>query len=331
MKIKALGFIVTLALLAVPVLSLGQQSAKVYRIGFLGTRPLTAPGTTRLWEAFVEGLRERGYIEGQNLLIERRWTEGQGERAPALAAELLRLQVDLLVAAGTVQVWAAKQATSETPILMVGVIDPVGRGLVASLAHPGGNVTGLADMVRMATEGKRLELLKEAVPTLSRVAVLDHPRETPVPDVFQREREGAARALGLTLQHYRVRDPEEFAGAFAAMTTAQAEALFVVPARFWMDYVERIVELAVQSRLPALYPARSYAEAGGFMSYGYDQPAAFRRLGLYVDKIFKGANPGDLPVEQPTKFELVINLKTAKALGLTIPQSLLNRADEVIQ
>jgi putative ABC transport system substrate-binding protein len=215
------------------------------------------------------------------------------------------------------------------PVVMVGVIDPVGRGLIASLAHPGGNVTGLADDP-MQIEGKRLQLLKEAAPKVSRVAVLDHLSGTPEPR-FGREREAAARALGVTLQAFIVREPKELEGAFAAMTKAGAEALFMAPNTFWWPHRQRIIALAAQSRLPAIYHNRDYVEAGGLMSYAVNNPAIRRRLGFYVDKIFNGANPGDLPVEQPTKFELVINLKTAKALGLTLPQSLLNRADEVIQ
>jgi putative ABC transport system substrate-binding protein len=275
-------------------------------------------------------LRERGYIQGQNLVLECRYTEGRDERAPALAVELVRLKVDLLVADGSNQVRAAKQATSTIPIVMLGVIDPVRRGLVPSLARPGGNVTGLAD-TPMEMEGKRLQLLKEAVPKISRVAVLVHPSGLPGRDLFGGEEEAAAQALHVTLQRYDIRDPTEFTGAFAAMTKARAEALFVESDPFWADHEQRIVELAAQSRLPAVYPGRGFVTTGGLMSYDVNVPDTFRRLGVYVDKIFKGTNPGDLPVEQPTKFELVINLKTAKALGLTIPPSLLIWADEVIE
>jgi putative ABC transport system substrate-binding protein len=278
----------------------------------------------------VEGLRAHGYIPGQNLVIECRYTEGREERAASLAAELVSLKVDLLVANGTTQVRAAKQATSAIPIVMYGVIDPVRRGLVASLAHPGGNVTGPTDTL-MEMEGKRLQLLKEAVPTVSRVAVLSYSTGTHE-GIFEREREAAARALGVTLQSYGVRALEEIAGAFTAMTKARAEALFVDPHPFWGGHEQRrIVELAAQSRLPAVYPVRAFVQAGGLLAYDVDQPAIRRRVGFYVDSILKGAKPGDLPVEQPTKFELVINLKTAKSLGLIIPQSLLSRADEVIQ
>jgi putative ABC transport system substrate-binding protein len=331
-------FIIALALLVAPVSSAGQQPGKVYRIGYLGAGTAPTEQTAHhcpsqpdpYWQALVEGLREHGYLPGQNLLIECRWTEGREERALALAAELVSLKPDLLVAYGTVQVRAAKQATTEIPIVMVGVIDPVRRGLVASLAHPGGNVTGLTDTL-MAMQGKRLEFLKEAVPTLSRVAVLYHVRSGPPEPIFVREIEGAARPLGLTLQYYGVRELTEFAGAFTAMTKTRAEALFVLSATLWDQNCQRLVDLAAQRRLPAVYGDRECVPAGGLMAYDVNLIAIWRRLGVYVDKIFKGAKPGDLPVEQPTKFDLLINLKTAKALGLTIPPTLLIQADEVIQ
>ncbi len=336
---SVLSALLALGLLAVPVLSSGQQPGKVYRIGYL--LPLQAPtdqtpqhcpirGDYR-WQAWLEGLQARGYVPGQNVVIECRWTEGREERAPALAAELVSLKVDLLVALGTVQVRAAKQATTEIPILMVAVIDPVRRGLVASLAHPGGNVTGLTDTVGMQMEGKRLEFLKEAIPKLSHVAVLIHSGSGPPEPLFGREWEVAARALGLTLQNYEVRTPEELAGAFTAMTTARTDGLFVEPNPSWTDHVQRIVDLAAESRLPAVYPFRIFVEAGGLMAYDVNKPAIHRRLGVYVDKIFHGAKPGDLPVEQPTTFELIINLKTANALGLMIPPTLLIQADVVIR
>jgi ABC-type uncharacterized transport system substrate-binding protein len=239
------------------------------------------------------------------------------------------LKPDLLVVVGTTQVRAAKQATNTIPIIMASVMEPVARGLVASLAHPGGNVTGLTDTLA-EMEGKRLEFLKEVVPTISRVAVLWYSGALLAP-VLQREREAAARALGVGLQFYGVQDPTEFAGAFATMTKAGVNALFVVPDLFWQGHEQRIVGLAAQSRLPAIYQSKGFVKAGGLMSYDVDRPAIFRHLGRYVDKIFHGAKPADLPVEQPTKFDLLINLKAAKALRLTIPQSLLMRADEVIQ
>jgi putative ABC transport system substrate-binding protein len=277
----------------------------------------------------VAGLREGGYLLGQNLIIECRWTEGRAERAPAFAAELVGLKLDLIVATNTALVRAAKQATTTIPIVMMGVINPVRRGLVASLARPGGNVTGPTDQP-LEMEGKRLQLLKEAVPKASRVAFLSYVTVEPTSG-FGEEIEAAARALGMTGKFYPVRAPEEFADAFAAMTKARAEALFTVSHPFWWFHRHRIIEFAAQSRLPAIYKDRDFVTAGGLMAYDVNAPNIFRRLGGYVDKIFKGANPGDLPVEQPEKFDLVINLKTAKALGLTIPQALLMRADEVIQ
>ncbi len=329
-----------LALLAAPVPSPGQQPAKVYRIGFLGgpapapndTTPQQCPikGTPN-WQALVESLRERGYTPGQNLLIECRYHQGREERAPALAAELVSLKPDLMVIAFTPNVRAAKQATSTIPIVMVNVIDPVGRGLVPSLARPGGNVTGLALTVGMQMTGKYLQLLKEAVPATSRVAVLFTVPANPAdPGGFRREIEAAASALNATVEFYRAVDPAEFEGVFATMTKARAEALLVVPAPNATIHAQRIVDLATQRRLPVVSD-RPFISAGGLLSYDANQPDLWRRVGVYADKIFKGANPADLPVEQPTKFELIINLKTAKALGLTIPQSLLSRADEVIE
>jgi putative ABC transport system substrate-binding protein len=328
-----LTVILAFALLSAPLPCDGQQPAKVYRIGFLGPGPPTpaSPTRTRSWEAFVEGLRERGYIEGQNLVIERRYTGGQDERAPSLAAELVSLKPDLIVASDTAQVRAVKQATSEIPIVMVGVIEPVRRGLVASLAHPGGNVTGLTYTVGVEIMGKYVQLLKEAVPKVSRVAVLAYSSSGPVRNAFQSEVEAAARALDLTLQFYTVGNSEELEGAFAAMTKARADALLVRPHALFWTHARRIVGLAAQSHLPAMYPGRDHVDAGGLMAYEVDHRDIYRRLAFYVDEILHGANPGDLAVEQPTKFELIINLKTAKALGLTIPRSLLIRADEVIE
>ncbi len=335
--------VLILGVLAAPIPSFGQQPAKVHRIGALFASSPPAPPDTSphqcplqggpYWQVFLEGLREHGYLPGQNLVIECRWTGGQAERAPPLAAELVSLKVDLLVAMGIIQVLAAKQATRTIPIVMLNVVDPVGRGLVASLAHPGGNVTGLTETVGMEIEGKRLQLLKEAAPTISRVAVLQYLYSggPSGPNVFQQEEEAAARALGLTLQFYGVRAPTELRGAFAAM--AKAQALYVPPDLHWSmgGYEQPVVALAAQSRLPAIYEWEGFVQAGGLMAYAVNHLAIRRRVGFYVDKILHGENPGDLPVEQPTKFDLLINLKAAKALGLTIPQSLLMRADEVIQ
>ena len=328
-----LSVILAFGLLAAPLPSDGQEPAKVYRIGYLGSvRPTPAsPGQARNWEALVGGLRERGYVEGQNLVIEHRYTEGRDERAPSLAAELVSLKPDLIIAHGTAQVRAVKQASSEIPIVMFGVIEPVRRGLIASLAHPGGNVTGLTDTAGVEIVGKYLQLLKEAVPKVSRVVVLGYSAPQPDRTIFQGEMEAAARALDVTLQAYAVGVPEEFEGVFAAITKARVDALLVRPHPLFWTHAKRIVDFAAQSRLPAVYPSRDHVVAGGLMAYEANHPDIYRRIGIYVDKILNGANPGDLPVEQPTKFDLIINLKTAKALGLTIPQSLLIRADEVIQ
>jgi len=324
--VVALGF----ALLAAPVPSHGQQPAKVYRIGWLGGVGPTTPEFQRQWGGFAEGFRECGYIEGRDFVIEPRWTGGQVERSPSLAAELVSLKVDIIVAVGNPRAFAAKQATSAIPIVMVYALDPVTAGLVASLAHPGGNVTGVTMDAGLEILGKQLQLLKEAVPTVSRVAVLSYAVSSVNPAIL-REIQAAAKALGVTPQSYEVRDPTELDGAFPAMTKARADALLVMPHAFIYAHARRIAALAAQSRLPAMYAFRETVEAGGLMAYAVDVPDMFRRAATYVDKILKGAKPADLPVERPTKFELVINLTTAKALGLTIPQSLLSRADEVIQ
>ena len=333
-----LGVTLALAVLAAPLPSDGQQPAKVYRIGYFAAGPAPVDQTPQhcpkkgdpQWQAWVKGLRERGYVQGQNLVIECRWTLWRDERSPALAAELASLRVDLLVAVGTAQVRAAKRATSAIPIVMVGVIDPVGRGLVASLAQPGDGVTGLTETAGWGITGKHLQLLKEAVPHVSRVAVLRY-SGAPSDEILRREVEAAARKLDVTLAFYEVRDPEDFEGTFAAMIKARADALLVVPTPFIGIHARRIADLAAKNWLPSMYPFREAAEAGGLMAYGPNQSDIFRRLGIYVDKILNGAKPGDLPVEQPTKFELLVNLTTAEALGLTIPQSLLSQADEVIQ
>ncbi len=336
-RLARLSVVLTLALLAASSCAHGQNPAKIYRIGYLGLSSGGAEADPHQcpirgnpnWQAWVAGLRERGYVPGENVVLECRFTEGLESRAPALVADLVRLQVDLLVAVGDAQAHAARLATSTIPILMVKVIDPVGRGLVASLTQPGGNVTGLMDMP-MEMERKRLELLSELVPKLSRVAVL-YPSGDLDP-LLTRGRQTAARALGMTLLYYRAPVPREFADAFTAMTKARAQALFVVPDPFWQGHELRIVELAAQSGLPAMYQDKNFVNAGGLLSYEVNEPDdGFQRLGGYVDKIFNGAKPGDLPVEQPMKFDLRINLQAAKAIGLTIPPSLLMRADKVIQ
>ena len=316
--------------LAAPLAAEAQPAAKVYRIGSLGNAAPTAPQAIPLWEAFVEGLRERGYVEGQNFVMEYRWTEGRLERSPSLATELVGLKVDLIVAVGTAGARAAKQATGAIPIVMVYVVDPVVAGLVDSLARPGGNLTGVAFGAGLAIVSKHLELLKAAIPKVSRVAVLSDPAH-PLDAGYRREAQAAAGVLGVSLQFYEVRDPNELEGAFTGMTKARAGALLGLTQPFAFVHARRIADLAVKSRLPAVFAFRESVEAGGLMAYAANAPDMFRRAATYVDKILKGAKPGDLPVEQPTKFELVINLKTAKTLGLTIPPSLLLRADQIIE
>jgi len=313
-------------LLAAP-LAEAQAPAKVPRIGFLlGSPP--AVGAPYL-EAFRQGLRELGYVEGQNIAIEYRWAGGKYERLPALAAELVRLKVDVLVTSAPPVPLAAKQATSTIPIVFTSAADPVAAGPVASLARPGGNITGLADM-DLEVVGKHLELLREVAPKVSRVAVLRNP-DNRGHAITLRQTESAARALGVQLRVLEARTPAEIDAAFAAMRSQQAGGVLVLRDAFFFVQRTQIVALAAKHGLPAVYGWRQDAEAGGLMAYGASLPQMWRRAATYVDKILKGAKPADLPVEQPTKFELVINLKTAKTLGLTIPQSLLQRADEVIQ
>ena len=326
---RTVGFIVTLTLsiLVMPLTAEAQPSAKVPRIGILVIGTASTHG--RFIEALRQGLRDLGYVEGQNIVIEYRWGEGKVERLPPLAAELVRLKVDLIVASGTQAIQATKQATDTIPIVMGASSDPVGTGLVASLSRPGGNITGLSVLAPQIS-GKQLELLKEAVPGLSRVAVLwqgGHQGAI----LSMQETEAASRSLGLQLQSLEVRGPNDFDGAFEAATRGGAEALIVLPSAFLNFERRRIVDLVTKSRLPAGFPFREYVEDGGLMSYSASIPGLFRRAATYVDKILKGAKPADLPVEQPMKFELVINLKAAKALGLTIPPTLLFQADEVIQ
>ena len=312
-----------------PVAASAQQAAKIARIGYLATNLAAGP---HLREAFLQGLRDLGYVEGRNVVIEYRDAEGKLERLPALAAELVALKVDVIVAASTLAALAAKQATRTLPIVFAAAGDPVASGLVTSLARPGGNVTGLS-ILAPELVGKCLELLKQAVPGVSRVAVLWQPGalgERTEKDMLK-EAEVAARALGVRLQFVEARGPADFDRAFSDMTRARAGALTVLASVMFFSERRRLVDLAAKNRLPAVYPLREFVDAGGLMSYGPNVADLFRRAATYVDKILKGAKPADLPVEQPTKFELVINLKTAKALGLTIPPSLLARADEVIE
>jgi putative ABC transport system substrate-binding protein len=318
------------ALLAAPLAASAQQPAKIARIGFLAAS--SPPITPHIHEAFLQGLRDLGYVGGRNLVIEYRFAEGKWERLPALAAELIALKVDVIFAGATPLAQAAKQATRTIPIVFIVPDDPVRDGLVTSLARPGANLTGVASIASELV-GKRLEQLKQAVPGVSRVAVLSHPGgfgERTGKDMLKGA-EVAARVLGLRLQFVEVRGPEDFDRAFSEMTGARAGALIVLGSVMFMSERKRLVELASKNRLPAVYVLREFVDAGGLMAYGANQADLNRRAATYVDKILKGAKPADLPVEQPTKFELVINLKTAKALGLTIPQSVLGRADEIIQ
>jgi putative ABC transport system substrate-binding protein len=315
-------------LLAAPLAAEAQQTAKIARIGWLGDRPAAGP---RL-EGFFKGLRDHDYVEGRNLMIEYRYAEGKPERYPALAAELVALKVDVIVSANTLGTLAAKQATKTIPIVFVGAADPVQSGLVTSLARPGGNATGLSALSPELV-GKCLELLAQAVPGVSRVAVLWQPGaqgERTDKDMLKGA-DVATRALGMRLQFVEARGPTEFDRAFSDMTRARADALTVLVSPMFFGERRRLVDLAAKTRLPTVFPWREYVDAGGLMAYGADLADLFRRAATYVDKILKGAKPGDLPIEQPTKYELIINLKTAKALGLTIPQSLLQRADQVIE
>jgi len=315
-------------LLAIPLVAEAQPKAGVPRIGYLGN---SSPSLeSDLVDAFRQGLGEFGYTEGQNITIEYRWAEGKYDRFPDLVADLVRLKVDVIVTAGTPGALAAKQATKTIPIVMAVAGDAVGAGLVASLARPGGNVTGSTTIVQ-ELEGKRLELLREVVPRLSRVAVLWNPAN-PVSPIILKQTQLAAPALRLRLEPIvGVSGVRELEGAFATISRVRPDALILLADRFLLAERTRIVEFAAKRRLPTMYPYREMVKAGGLMSYSPSYPDLFRRAATYVDKILKGAKPGDLPVQQPTKYESVINLKTAKALGLTIPQSLLQRADEVIQ
>ena len=312
-----------------PLAAEAQQAARVARIGYL---TVNFAGGPHLHEAFRQGLRDLGYVESRSVLIEYRDAEGKFERLPALAAELVALGVDVIMAPGAPQASAAKRATTTLPIVFCAAPDPVETGLVTSLARPGGNVTGLS-LLGPELVGKRLELLTQAVSGVSRVAVLWQPGvpgERADKDMVK-EAEAAALALGVQPQFVEARGPADFDRAFLDMTTAGADALIVVGSSTFFIERSRIVDLAAKHRLPAVYPIREYADAGGLLVYGPSLADLYRRAATYVDKILNGTKPTDLPVEQPTKFELVINLKTAKALGLEVPPMLLGRADEVIE
>ena len=304
-----------------------QQPGTVPRIGFLITSSpsVIAPRI----EAFQQGLRELGYVEGKNVVIERRYAEGKLDRLPALAVELVRIQVDVIVTSGPTATRPAKEATSTIPIVMTFDDDPVGSGFVASLTRPGGNITGLSTL-SPEISGKQLELLKEIVPRLGRVAVMGTTTRQGTAQNL-REMEPAATAFGVKLQYLDVADPKDIESVFRAASKGRADAVLVLQSPVFNPQRAQIADLALKNRLPAAYPRREFVEAGGLMSYGVSSSDLDRRAATYVDKILKGAKPADLPVEQPTKFELVINLKTAKQIGLTIPPNVLARADKVIK
>jgi putative ABC transport system substrate-binding protein len=317
-----------LYVLAAPLASLAQQSpGKVHRIGFLGSG--SASAVSKSIEAFRAGLRDLGYVEGRNIAIEYRWAEGKFEQLPELAAELIRLKVDLIAVWGTPAALAVKRATSTLPIVMVNVGDPVDTGLIASLARPGGNITGTSNLGG-AVVTKQLELFAQAVPGIVRIAVLRNP-ENPslIPQV--KGAEAAARVLGLKLQIFDVRAPKDFDAAFAGMAAARAAGLLVLAEPLFFDQRRRIAELAAKYRLPTVTARSEIVDAGVMMSYGASAIDQYRDGARFVDRILRGAKPADLPVEQATKFELVLNLKTAKALGIKFPQSVLVRADRVIE
>jgi ABC-type uncharacterized transport system substrate-binding protein len=316
----------TLGLFAAPFASDAQPPAKVARIGVLA---LWVASATPLAEAFRQGLREHGYVEGRNVTFEYRSVQGRVDRLPSLAAELVRLKVDVIVTESNVAALAAKHATQTIPVVMAIAGDPVTAGVVGSLARPGGNVTGLTLMNRELS-GKRLQLLKEVAPKIAVVAVIWNPTDPPAADAL-RETEAAAQSWGLQIHAIEARSPADLDAAFKAVADARPDAFFTLPGGMFQDNKTRIFDFARKNRLPGVFSNREYAEAGGLMSYGPSFAALFRRAAGYVDKILKGAKPADLPIEQPTTYELVINLKTAKALGLTIPPSLLQRADQVIE
>jgi putative ABC transport system substrate-binding protein len=327
MRIKVIGFALGAVLLAVSF-PIEAQQAKSPRIGFLSGGSPTTTSPAR-YEAFRQRLRELGYVEGKNIVIEYRWAEGKLDRFPALAAELVRLKVDVIVTWGPTATRAAKEATNTIPIVMANDADPVASGVVASLARPGGNITGFSTL-SPELSGKRLELLKETVPKLSRVAVLGASTSTSSA-LALKETELAAGVLGVRLQYLDVLDPKDIETAFREAVKGRADAVLVLPTAVLSSQRKEIVDLAVKSRLPAIYPLTQYTEAGGLMSYEPNLADMWRRAATYVDKILKGTRPADLPVEQPMRFEFVINLKAAKQIGFTIPPNVLVRADRVIR
>jgi putative tryptophan/tyrosine transport system substrate-binding protein len=324
----ALAVALALGVLAASLDAEAQPTGKVYRIGYLSSNP---PETFRV-HVFRQALRESGWVEGRNIIVEYRSADGKLDRLPALAAELAGLNVDVIVAVPTVSALAAKRATSKIPIVFTHVSDPVGTGLVTSLARPGGNVTGFTHL-NTSLNPKRLEILRETVPQVAEVAALWHPGGLGerTERAMLKEAEAAARALSLSLQLLEARGPADLDRAFAAVARGRSGALIVLPGPVFLSEPGRVVALVAKSRLPAIYFAREFAEAGGLMAYGADMADILRGAASYVDQILRGTEPANLPVEQGAKFELVINLKTARALGLTIPPALLLRADQIIE
>jgi putative tryptophan/tyrosine transport system substrate-binding protein len=326
-KAGVLSILLVVVLLAVAVIAEAQQPTKVSRIGYLSASSPSA-NVGRI-EAFRQGLRELGYVEGKNIVIEWRYAEGKFDRLPALVAELVSLKVDLIVTGGSGSTLPANEATNTIPIVMAQDPDPVGNGFIASLARPGGNITGLSTLAPELS-GKQMELMKEIIPKLSRVAVFGS-STSPGNAQSLTEVELVARAFKVQLQYLDVLGPKDIETAFRAASKGRADAVLVLPSSILNSHRTRVAELAVKSRLPGIYPQSEWVENGGLMSYGVSFTDLFRRAATYVDKILKGAKPADLPVEQPTKFELIINLKAAKQIGLTIPPNVLVRADKVIK
>ncbi|HLC41651.1 MAG TPA: ABC transporter substrate-binding protein [Methylomirabilota bacterium] len=327
-KSLAITTILIVGILVAPLAAGAQKPGKIPRIGVLGAgSPTSSP---HLFEAFRQGLRELGHVEGQSIVFEYRWARGKLEELRKLASELVQLKVDVIFAANTPTALAAKEVTNAIPIVFATVADPLGMKLIAGLAQPGGNITGLTT-INVELVPKRLELLKEVSRRkISRVGLLFNPTD-PSNVLALRELEGPARVLGMELRPLEVRSPEDFEGAFSAMTSERIDALMVAAGTLTVNNAKRIADLAATIRIPAMYGTREFVDAGGLMSYSASFRDNFRRAATYVDKILKGAKPAELPVEQPTRFELVVNLKTAKTLGLTIPQTILIRADHVIQ
>jgi putative tryptophan/tyrosine transport system substrate-binding protein len=327
-KAGVLSILFVVVLLAVAVIAKAQQPKKVSRIGFIGAS--SAATSAQNLEAFRQGLRDLHYIEGENMAIEVRWAERSAQRFPQLIAELIGLKVDVLLVSAAAGALAAKNAGITTPVVFAAVTDPIGYGIIDSLARPGGNITGVALAVGEGFSGKWVELLKETVPKVSRMAVLRNPSH-PVAEVFLRETQAAGRALGVRLQFFEARDPNQLDTALWRLEKEHDQALIVTPDPLFGTQRKRLFEVIERHRLPTIFHNKEFVDAGGLMSYGPSFPDSYRRAAVYVDRILKGAKPADLPVEQPTKFELILNLKAAKQVGLTIPNKVLARADRVIK